>query len=122
MTSTAIVFCTRTLPGGPAGLNYRSFVVVSGNGTDVRTLTRTVTTVSEKTETYTVSYATPERVKVTVTPRTLEFTRPNEKKSYTVEFRSLAGGNLTAGWDFGHISWQSIDHTVRSPVAFQWKN
>ncbi|GJN11247.1 hypothetical protein PR202_ga29423 [Eleusine coracana subsp. coracana] len=49
--------CTRTLPGGPAGLNYPSFVVVFGNGTDVRTLTRTVTAVSEKAETYTVSYA-----------------------------------------------------------------
>ncbi|GJN11232.1 hypothetical protein PR202_ga29406 [Eleusine coracana subsp. coracana] len=114
--------CTRTLPGGPAGLNYPSFMVVFGNGTDVWTLMRTVTAVSEKAETYTVSYVAPERVKVTVTPTTLEFTKLNQKKSYTVEFRSLAGGNVTAGWDFGRISWESMDHIVRSPVAFQWNN
>ncbi|KAK3127510.1 hypothetical protein QOZ80_7AG0574360 [Eleusine coracana subsp. coracana] len=90
------VKCTRTLPG--------------------------VTIVSENPETYSVTYAVPERVKVTVTPMTLEFKKPNEKKSYTVEFRNLAGGNMTAGWDFGHISWENKDHLVRSPVAFQWKN
>ncbi|GJN11233.1 hypothetical protein PR202_ga29407 [Eleusine coracana subsp. coracana] len=60
--------CTRTLPGGPAGLNYPSFVVVFDDHTHFRTLTRTVTTVSEKAETYTVSYAAPDRIKVTVTP------------------------------------------------------
>ncbi|GJN32869.1 hypothetical protein PR202_gb21408 [Eleusine coracana subsp. coracana] len=116
------VKCTRTLPGGPANLNYPSFVVVFDNRTNVRTLTRTVTLVSEKAETYNVAAVAPERVKVAITPTTLEFTKPNEKKSYTVEFRSLAGGNVTAGWDFGHISWESKEHLVRSPVAFQWKN
>ncbi|TVU38243.1 hypothetical protein EJB05_11601, partial [Eragrostis curvula] len=39
------VKCNRTLPGGVAGLNYPSFVVVFDNATDVRTLTRTVTAV-----------------------------------------------------------------------------
>ncbi|TVU01257.1 hypothetical protein EJB05_53296, partial [Eragrostis curvula] len=118
------VKCTRTLPGGVAGLNYPSFVVAFDNGTDVRTLTRTVTAVSEKAEAYNVTVVAPERVKVTVTPATLEFTKPNEKKSYTVEFRSLAGGNATGGpgWGFGSISWDNEAHRVRSPVAFQWKN
>ncbi|KAK3125493.1 hypothetical protein QOZ80_7BG0605670 [Eleusine coracana subsp. coracana] len=116
------VKCTRTLPGGPADLNYPSFVVIFDNHRNVRTLTRTVTIVSENPETYSVTYAVPERVKVTVTPMTLEFKKPNERKSYTVEFRNLAGGNMTAGWDFGHISWENKDHLVRSPVAYQWKN
>lgn len=114
--------CTKTLPGGPAGLNYPSFVVVFDNRTNIRTLTRTVTLVSEKPETYDVIITAPRRVKVTVTPTTLEFKNPNDRKSYNVEFRSLAGGNVTAGWDFGHITWNSTDHLVRSPVAFQWKN
>ncbi|GJN11241.1 hypothetical protein PR202_ga29415 [Eleusine coracana subsp. coracana] len=116
------VKCTRTLPGGPANLNYPSFAVVFDNRTNVRTLTRTATLVSEKAETYNVAAVAPERVNVAITPTILEFTKPNEKKSYTVEFRSLAGGNVTAGWDFGHISWESKEHLVRSPVAFQWKN
>ncbi|KAK3125494.1 hypothetical protein QOZ80_7BG0605680 [Eleusine coracana subsp. coracana] len=116
------VKCTRTLPGGPADLNYPSFVVIFNNRTAVRTLTRTVTAVSEKVETYNVTYAAPEHVKVTITPTTLEFKKPNERKSYTVEFRNLERGNAAAGWDFGHISWENNDHVVRSPVAFQWKN
>ncbi|TVU01259.1 hypothetical protein EJB05_53298, partial [Eragrostis curvula] len=113
--------CTTTTLLGD--LNYPSFVVVfHGRAGDVRTLTRTVTKVSDEAETYNVSVAAPERVKVTVTPTTLEFTKPNENKSYTVEFRSLAAGNSMAGWDFGRISWENEKHRVRSPVAFQWKN
>ncbi|XP_062190368.1 subtilisin-like protease SBT1.8 [Phragmites australis] len=116
------VKCTRTLAGGPAGLNYPSFVVVFDNRTDVRTLTRTVTKVSEMAETYNVTVVAPEHVKVTVTPTTLEFKERKETKSYTVEFRNEAGGNQKAEWDFGHIIWENKDHRVRSPVAFQWKN
>ncbi|KAF8669311.1 hypothetical protein HU200_051649 [Digitaria exilis] len=42
--------CTRELPGGAAGLNYPSFVVFFDGRTDVRTLTRTVTKVSQEPE------------------------------------------------------------------------
>ncbi|KAL6657758.1 hypothetical protein ACP70R_005538 [Stipagrostis hirtigluma subsp. patula] len=99
--------CTRTpLSGGPAGLNYPSFVVVFDGRADVRTLTRTVT-----------------KVKVTVTPTTLEFKKRYEKMSYSVEFRSEGGGNpKAAGWEFGHVIWENTKHQVRSPVAFMWKN
>ncbi|KAL6657721.1 hypothetical protein ACP70R_005501 [Stipagrostis hirtigluma subsp. patula] len=117
------VGCTRTLPGGPAGLNYPSFVVVFNNRTAVRTLTRTVTKVSEEAETYNVTVAAPEHVKVTVTPTSLEFKEQKETRSYTVEFRDVAGGNRTAaGWDYGYITWENKEHSVRSPVAFLWKN
>ncbi|GJN32881.1 hypothetical protein PR202_gb21421 [Eleusine coracana subsp. coracana] len=99
--------CTRTLPGGPADLNYPSFVVIFDNHTNIRTLTWTVTVVSGKAETYKVSYVVPERVKVSVTPTTLVFKKPNERKSYTVEFRSLEGNVTTDGWRLcccsGHI-------------------
>ncbi|WVZ66481.1 hypothetical protein U9M48_015691 [Paspalum notatum var. saurae] len=113
--------CTRALAGGPAGLNYPSFVVVFDNRTHVRTLTRTLTKVSEETETYSVAVMAPEHVKVTVTPAILEFKDHMEAKSYTVEFRHEAGGNRKAGWDFGRISWVNKKHQVSSPVAFQWK-
>ncbi|KAK3127517.1 hypothetical protein QOZ80_7AG0574470 [Eleusine coracana subsp. coracana] len=114
--------CTRTLPGGPADLNYPSFVVIFDNRTNIHTLTRTVTVVSGKAETYKISYVVPERVKVSITPTTLVFKKPNERKSYTAKFRSLEGNVTTDGWDFGHISWENKEHVVRSPVAFQWKN
>ncbi|KAL6855998.1 hypothetical protein ACP4OV_018800 [Aristida adscensionis] len=114
--------CTRTLAGGLAGLNYPSFVVVFDHGNDVRTLSRAVTKVSEKAETYNVTVSAPEGVKVTVTPATLEFTEQMETKTYTVEFRSEAGGKRTAEWDFGYITWKNKEHHVRSPVAFKWNN
>ncbi|KAL6856170.1 hypothetical protein ACP4OV_018972 [Aristida adscensionis] len=114
--------CTRTLAGGIAGLNYPSFVVVFDHGNDVRTLSRAVTKVSEKAETYNVTVSAPEGVKVTVTPATLEFTEQMETKTYTVEFRSEAGGKRTAEWDFGYITWKNKEHHVRSPVAFKWNN
>jgi len=117
------VNCTGTLAGGPAGLNYPSFVVAFDSRTDVRTLTRTLTKVSEEAETFNVTVLAPEHVKVNVTPTTLEFKEHMEARSYTVEFRNEAGGNREAGeWDFGQISWASGKHQVRSPVAFQWKN
>ncbi|XP_051187388.1 subtilisin-like protease SBT1.7 [Lolium perenne] len=114
------------IPGGVANVNYPSFVVVfSSSSADggVRTLTRTVTKVSAKPETYNVTFAAPEGVAVTVTPTTLEFIRKNEKRSYTVEFSVQAQGKVRpAGtWDFGHISWENRKHRVRSPVAFNWQ-
>ncbi|CAN6212090.1 unnamed protein product [Urochloa humidicola] len=115
--------CARALPGGAAGLNYPSFVVVFDGRTDVRALTRTVTKVSEEeAETYSVIVKAPEHVKVIVTPTTLELKKPKERKSYTVEFRNEARGIRKTGWDFGHIVWQNEKHRVRSPVAFHWKD
>ncbi|PUZ72653.1 hypothetical protein GQ55_2G411600 [Panicum hallii var. hallii] len=116
------VRCTRTLAGGPAGLNYPSFAVVFDNRTAIRTLTRTLTKVSEEAETYNVIVKTPKHVKVTVTPTTLVFKEPNERKSYSVEFRNEARGNRKTEWGFGHISWENENHRVRSPVACHWQN
>ena len=113
--------CTRAIPGGPAGLNYPSFVVVFDGRTDVRTLTRTVTLVSKEPETYSVTVVAPEHVKVTITPTVLEFKEHMERKAYTVEFRNEARGSRKARWDFGRISWENKNHRVKSPVAFQWK-
>ncbi|KAM0925625.1 hypothetical protein ACQ4PT_004074 [Festuca glaucescens] len=64
------------IPKGVTNLNYPSFVVVFHSSSvdgGVRTLTRTVTKVSAKPETYNVTFAAPEGVAVTVTPTTLEF-------------------------------------------------
>ncbi|XP_044393025.1 subtilisin-like protease SBT1.7 [Triticum aestivum] len=116
--------CERTIPGGVANLNHPSFVVVFDGRTRVRTLTRTVTLVSARPERYNVTVAAPDGVKVTVTPATLEFRWPNEKRSYSVQFSSEAGAKARpAGtWEFGHIAWENRKHRVRSPVAFKWDN
>ncbi|GJN11316.1 hypothetical protein PR202_ga29497 [Eleusine coracana subsp. coracana] len=116
--------CTSTkLPGGPSDLNYPSFVVIFNGRTNARTLTRTVTKVSEEAETYKVTVLAPKHVKVTVTPAILEFQKQYEKRSYTVEFRSDAGeNNAKAEWEFGHIIWENTMRQVTSPVAFAWKN
>ena len=47
--------CDRTIPGGVANLNYPSFVVVFDGRTRVRTLTRTVSKVSARPESYNVT-------------------------------------------------------------------
>ncbi|VAI17599.1 unnamed protein product [Triticum turgidum subsp. durum] len=116
--------CDRTIPGGVANLNHPSFVVVFDGRTRVRTLTRTVTLVSARPESYNVTVSAPDGVKVTVTPATLEFRWPNEKRSYSVQFSSEAEAKVRpAGtWEFGHIAWENRKHRVRSPVAFKWDN
>jgi hypothetical protein len=116
--------CSTTLPGGVANLNYPSLVVVFSGINRVHTLTRTLTKVSVEPETYKVTVAAPDGVMVTVKPTTLEFKHKNEKKSYTVEFKSADDGNVkpAGAWEFGDISWRNMNHQVRSPVAFNWKN
>lgn len=112
--------CTApALPGGPAGLNYPSLVVVFDSGTLVRTLTRRVTKVSEEEETYRVTVVAPDNVKVTISPTTLDFKHSMETKNFSAEFRSKAGSGGN-NWDFGQIIWENEKHQVRSPVAFHW--
>ncbi|KAF8681749.1 hypothetical protein HU200_045193 [Digitaria exilis] len=117
--------CTATLPGGVVGgLNYPSFVadLSNGNGTGFRVLARTVIKVSEGPETYTAKVVAPDQlVEVTVTPATLEFAgQRNERKSYSVVFRSKKRPAAGLAQQFGEIVWESDVHRVRSPVAFIW--
>jgi hypothetical protein len=101
------------------GAPRRSWWSFDGD-TRVRGLTRTVTKVSEQSETYNVTVAMPHGVKVKVTPTTLVLKRQKEKKSYTVEFRSETV-KPAGSWEFGHITWMSDEHKVRSAVGLTWK-
>ncbi|KAF8710033.1 hypothetical protein HU200_029760 [Digitaria exilis] len=115
--------CTATLPGGVVGgLNYPSFVAYLSNGAGVRVLARTVTKVSEGPETYTNKVVAPyQLVEMTVTPATLEFAgQRNERKSYSVVFRTKKRPAPGMAQQFGEIVWESDVHRVRSPVAFIW--
>jgi hypothetical protein len=95
------------------GAPRRSWWSFDGD-TRVRGLTRTVTKVSEQSETYNVTVAMPHGVKVKV------LKRQKEKKSYTVEFRSETV-KPAGSWEFGHITWMSDEHKVRSAVGLTWK-
>ncbi len=80
-----------------------------------QTVKRRVTSVSSRTETYTVSSAI-NGVDVQVTPSTITIA-PGETKSYTVKFtRSTAALNKYVG---GSLVWTSSSHTVRSPLAIR---
>ncbi|KQK13182.1 hypothetical protein BRADI_1g08451v3 [Brachypodium distachyon] len=111
--------CPRTPPG-----DAPSMVVVFDGHIEARALTRTLTKVSLHPETYHVTTAAPAGIKVVVTPATLEFKQPKEKKTYTVEFRRQEGGSgkPAGSWDFGYVSLENRKHRVRSPVAFLWNN
>ncbi|GJN11312.1 hypothetical protein PR202_ga29493 [Eleusine coracana subsp. coracana] len=78
-----VAACMSTaLPGGPTNLNYSTFVMIFSGQTNVYTLTRTMTKVSQNAEMYNVTVVAPELAKVTVTPTTLKFKKQNKKKSY----------------------------------------
>lgn len=108
-------------------LNYPSFAVpfetASGKGGGnsapaVIKYTRTLTNVGIPTA-YKVSVSSETRsVKIAVEPETLAFSRPNEKKNYTVTFTatSLPSGTTS----FARIEWLGGKYVVGSPVAFTW--
>lgn len=108
-------------------LNYPSFAVpfetTSGKGggssaAAVIKYTRTLTNVGSPAA-YKVSVSSETRsVKIEVEPETLDFTRPNEKKNYTVTFTatSLPSGTTS----FARIEWLGGKYIVSSPVAFSW--
>lgn len=108
-------------------LNYPSFAVhfetSSGKGGGnsapaVIKYTRTLTNVGIPTA-YNVSVSSETcSVKIEVEPETLAFSRPNEKKNYTVTFTatSLPSGTTS----FARIEWLGGNYVVRSPVAFTW--
>lgn len=108
-------------------LNYPSFAVpfetASGKGGGnsapaVIKYTRTLTNVGIPTA-YKVSVSSESlSVKIAVEPETLAFSRPNEKKNYTVTFTatSLPSGTTS----FARIEWLGGKYVVASPVAFTW--
>ncbi|VVA11965.1 PREDICTED: subtilisin [Prunus dulcis] len=108
--------------------NYPSFSVgiftadPEGNnnitGTTTVKYTRTLTNVGTPI-TYKVSVPTQTpSVKVLVEPKSLSFTRPYEKKTYTVTF--VASHMTSRTNSFGRLEWSDGKHTVSSPIAIFW--
>ncbi|KAL2505844.1 Subtilisin-like protease SBT1.7 [Abeliophyllum distichum] len=108
-------------------LNYPSFSVPiqtasgPGGGSSAPTVvkyTRTLTNVGNPaTYKVTVSRET-KAVKILVEPEVLIFSKPNEKKSFTVTFTTSSMPSGTTSFDY--LKWMDGKHTVGSPIAFSW--
>ncbi|CAB4266235.1 unnamed protein product [Prunus armeniaca] len=57
-------------------------------------------------------------VKILVEPKSLSFTRPYEKKTYTVTF--VASPMTSRTNSFGRLEWSDGKHIVSSPIAIFW--
>ncbi|CAN6329245.1 unnamed protein product [Urochloa humidicola] len=95
-----------------AELNYPSIAITASTGKLV--VNRTVTNVGDASSSYTVDIEMPKEVTASVSPSKLEFTKANEKKTFTVTLTWDANGTKHAE---GNIRWVSDKHVVRSPIV-----
>ena len=98
---------------GP-NLNYPSIAVSSVPGTE--TVVRTVTNVSDETETYRARVDEPRGYDVTVTPDRITLA-PGEFATFEVAFTNVDAP--IGEWRFGSLSWVEGRNRVRSPIAVQ---
>jgi subtilisin family serine protease len=110
--------CTGCPAGPPAlaasDLNQASIAVGALAGT--RTVTRTVTNVGRRSETYTASVSGIAGFRATVTPRTIALRR-GQSATFTVKLDRIDAA--INAWSTGNLTWRSIAHTVRSPIALK---
>jgi len=96
----------------PAEMNQPSIAVARLASS--RTVTRTVTNVSDESATYTASIATPVDMQVSVNPPTLTL-GPGESASFDVTIDYVTGPLDL--WRFGSLTWNDASHSVRSTIA-----
>ncbi|GLJ14453.1 hypothetical protein SUGI_0233690 [Cryptomeria japonica] len=106
-------------------LNYPSFSVLFNSSKELTQVKRrTVKNVGAQAHAvYRASVKSPPGVKITVQPETLEFTKLEDKASYSVRFETDVT-SPSVSHQFGEISWTCIGggtHVVRSPVVLQWQ-
>ena len=93
-------------------LNYPSIAVSEVPG--AKTITRTVTNVSDETNTYRARVDEPRGYDVTVTPNRITL-EPGDTATFEVAFTNV---NAPIGeWRFGSLSWVDGRNRVRSPIA-----
>lgn len=95
-----------------AELNYPSVAVRASAGKLV--VNRTVTNVGDARSSYTVDIDMPKEVKASVSPTKLEFTKVNEKKTFTL---SLSWDTSKTDHAEGSFMWVSEKKVVRSPIV-----
>ena len=95
-----------------AELNYPSIAVKTRDGK--LAVNTTVTNVGDVNSSYTMEIEMPKEVTASVAPSKLEFSRANEKKTFTVSLTWDANGTKHAE---GSFKWVSDKHTMRSPIV-----
>ncbi|KAJ9548793.1 hypothetical protein OSB04_021336 [Centaurea solstitialis] len=93
-------------------LNYPSFAVKLGT---YQTFMRTVTNVGAPYASYVVRIVAPKGVSVSVYPEKLNFTRKNQKATYSVTFKRTK--EVTSEYSQGYIAWVSTKYMVRSVIS-----
>lgn len=103
----------------PGDLNYPAISVVFPEKASVSVLTlrRTVTNVGAPVSNYRVVVSPFKGAFVNVEPRTLNFTKANQKLSFKVTFRTKSRQTEP---EFGGLVWKDGVHKVRSPVVITW--
>lgn len=102
----------------PGDLNYPSFSVELGRGSDLVKYKRVVTNVGSVVDAvYTVKVNAPPGVDVTVSPNTLVFSGENKTQAFEVAFSRVTPATSDS---FGSIEWTDGSHVVRSPIAVRW--
>ena len=106
-------FCASSGSVDPSNLNYPSIAVGSLAGT--KTVTRTVTNISDRGERYVASVKAPAGFTATVKPSSMTVP-PGASKSFTVTLTRTTA-TLDA-WAFGSLTWTGgRGHVVTSPIA-----
>ncbi|XP_030511920.2 subtilisin-like protease 4 [Rhodamnia argentea] len=106
------VNCSSRIPEGE--LNYPSFSVTLG---PAQTFSRTVTNVGIDHSSYVVTVVAHKGVQVSVKPATLKFTNLHQKATYSVAFSRADYTDTAANFSQGYLRWDSLNHTVRSPIS-----
>ncbi len=108
--------CALVVPRGGStiatDLNYPSIAVSELPG--AKTVTRTVTNVSDETSTYQARVDEPRGYDVTVTPDQITLA-PGESATFQVAFTNVDAP--IGEWRFGSLSWVDGRNRVRSPIA-----
>ncbi|CAN6709690.1 unnamed protein product [Malus baccata var. baccata] len=103
----------------PGDLNYPALSVVFPDRTNVSVLTlhRTVTNVGPAVSNYHAIVSPFKGAYVKVEPRTLKFTKANQKLSYKIIFTTKSRQAVP---EFGGLVWKDGAHRVRSPIVVVW--
>ena len=104
------------IPTDASDLNLASIAVAELAGT--QTVTRTVTSVANRTATWRVRVNAPSGYTAVVSPKQLTLA-PGESASYTVTFTATASAPIDV-WRFGSLTWRaSGGATAYSPIALR---
>ncbi|KAL3719657.1 hypothetical protein ACJRO7_004610 [Eucalyptus globulus] len=98
-------------------LNYPSFSVILG---PPQTFTRTVTSVGTDYSPYVVRIVPPQGVYVSVKPDKLNFSKSNQKATYSITLGRANTTHKVANFTQGYLRWDSKKYSVKSPISVKF--